>query len=219
LDPGTNPGEWTVTDVPADGSAPDPAAVEEAPPIPAGVQDPVERRRRALKKSAADMLRSLAVVAAIVAVIVLAVPRPTSVPWATADVDSAAKGAVATLQWEPAVPQNLPPGWKARNVYISRSADGILTWHIGYLTADGHYASIEQAAEVTARWEEILTSGGTPKQPQTIDGTTWEQKFKDVRDVCSLIHRGPSRTTLVTSKGGGLQNAEVLARSIPVQLR
>jgi hypothetical protein len=94
-----------------------------------------------------------------------------------------------------------------------------MTWHIGYLTADGHYTSIEQAAKVTARWEEILTSGGTPKQPQTIDGTTWEQKFKDVRDVYSLIHRGPSRTTLVTSKGGGLQNAEVLARSIPVQLR
>lgn len=180
---------------------------------------PAERHRQGLKKSAADMLRSLAVIVGIVVVIVLAVPRPTSVAHPTADVAAAAKGAAITLGWEPAVPQDLPAGWSATSAYIDDSGSGTLTWHVGYLTADGHYASIEQAAKVTDRWEEILTSGGTSRDPRTIDGTTWQQRFKDVRDVHALIHHGESRTTIVTSKGGGLQNAEVLARSIPVQLR
>jgi len=226
LDPGADPETPAVTDPSADPSA-DPqdggalehvAAGEARPQVP-GQENPADHRGRGLKKSVADMLRSLAVIAGIVAVLVLVVPRPNSVPLVAVDVVATAEGAAKTLGWQPAIPQNLPAGWKATNAYVNNSGEGILTWHIGYLTADGHYASLEQAAKVTARWEEILTSGGTSRQPQTIDGTIWEQKYKDVRDVYALIHRGPGRTTMVTSKAGGLQNAEILARSLPVQLR
>lgn len=165
------------------------------------------------------MVRSLLVIVGIVVVIVLAVPRPSQTPQRSVDVTSIAGGAVGRLGFEPAVPVGLPAGWVATSADVRDSANGITTWHIGYLTADGHYASIEQAARVTGRWEEILTSGGTPEEPQTIDGTTWEQRYKDVRSVHALIHRGPGRTTMVTSKDGGLDNAAVLARSIPAALR
>jgi hypothetical protein len=165
------------------------------------------------------MLRTLLVILGIVLVIFLAVPRPNSMPPRNIDVPAAAEGARTRLGFAPAVPVGLPSGWTPTSADVRDSGDGIMTWHIGYLTADGHYASIEQAAKVTPRWEEILTSGGAPRPAQTIDGTTWDQRYKDVRDVYALIHRGQGRTTMVTSKGGGLANAAVLARSIPVSLR
>jgi hypothetical protein len=160
----------------------------------------------------------MAVIVGIVAVIVLVVPRPNQTPMRRVDVPTVARGAALSLTFAPAVPA-VPAGWTATSAEVRNSADGITTWHIGYLTADGHYASVEQAAKVTPRWEEIMDSGGLPREPQTIDGTTWEQRYKDVRNVYALIHRGEGRTTMITSKDGGLQNATVLARSIPATLR
>jgi hypothetical protein len=191
LDPGVSPGTRPATD---------------------------SRQQRAVKHSVVDAVRSMAVVIGVVVVLVLVLPRPNSTPLHSVDVVSVAQGAAITLGFTPAVPR-VPQGWVATSAGVRNSADGVTTWHIGYLTSNGHYASIEQAAKVTSRWEEILNSGGTLREPQTIDGTTWEQRFKDVRDVYSLIRRGESRTTMVTSKGGGLAQAVILARSIPVTLR
>lgn len=221
LDPGTNPATDPAADGTADAAA-DATADATHPDVAdaAGpeVEDPAARRRRGLKRSAADMVRSMAVIVGIVAVIVLVVPRPSQTPQRSVDVAMVARGAALSLSFSPAVPQ-VPAGWTATSAEVRNSADGITTWHVGYLTADGHYASIEQAAKVTPRWEEIMDSGGLPRDPQTIDGTTWEQRYKDVRDVYALIHRGAGRTTMVTSKGGGPEHAAALARGIPASLR
>ncbi|MDQ1287739.1 MAG: hypothetical protein QG622_1304 [Actinomycetota bacterium] len=172
--------------------------------------------RRSWSRSARDLVLSLLVIIGMVAVIVALVPFPNSVPRQAVDVAAAARGSTGRLGFAPAVPGSLPSGWTATNVGVRRSADGITTWHIGYLTPDGHYASIEQAAEVTPRWLEIMDSGAVPVGTETVDGTTWERRYKDVRDVVALLHRGKDRTTLVTSKNGGTANAVTLARGIPV---
>lgn len=174
---------------------------------------------RPSRPSAQGIVVSSLVILGIAAGFTMLLPRPNSVPRHIVDVAQAAAGAGARLGFVPAVPAGLPPGWTATSAAVRDSADGITTWHIGYVTSDGHYASIEQAAEVTSRWEEIMDSGGTPIAPQTVDGTVWEQRYKDVRDVVALIHRGGSSTIMVTSKGGGLANATVLARSIPAPAR
>jgi hypothetical protein len=224
LDPGTDPatppdpGAPADEGVPAEGPAEDAAEGPADGPAEGPAEDPGARRRRGLKRSAADMVRSMLVIVGIVVVIVLVVPRPSQTPQRAIDVATVARGAALRLSFAPAVPR-VPAGWSATSAEVRNSADGVTTWHIGYLTADGNYASIEQAAKVTPRWEEIMDSGGTPREPQTIDGTTWEQRYKDVRDVYALIHRGEARTTMVTSKGGGLKNATALARSIPAALR
>jgi Protein of unknown function (DUF4245) len=146
-------------------------------------------------------------------------PRPNAVPIQDVDVAGAARAATLRLGFAPAVPRGLTPGWAPTSAEVRASADGVITWHIGYLTPQGHYAGIEQAARVTGQWESIMDSGGVDRPAQVVDGTTWEQRFKDVRDVTALIHRGEERTTMVTSKGGGLANAEILARSIPATQR
>lgn len=181
---------------------------------PAG-GSPAARRRKALKQSAVDMVATMAVITAIVVGIVLLVPRPNAVPIKAVDVASAARVAAPRMGFTPGVPQGLPAGWTATSADVRNSADGIRTWHIGYLTADGHYASVEQAVSPSRQWEIILDSGGTDREPQTVAGVRWDQRFKDVRDVTALIRRGPGHTTMVTSKGGGLPNALLLAGSLP----
>jgi Protein of unknown function (DUF4245) len=176
--------------------------------------DPSVRRRRALQRSVTDMVASMAAIIAFVVVIVLLVPRPNATPPLQVDVTGAAAAARSQVAFVPAVPVGLP-GWRATSVGVRNSQDAILTWHVGYLTAAGRYASIEQAARPGGQWENILDSGGTPRASQTIDGRTWYQFYTGVRDVTALINRGEGDTTMVTSKGGGLADATVLARSIP----
>jgi len=182
--------------------------------VDAGIS-PVAGRRVTGRQSALDMVRSLAVILAIVAVIVFLIPRPNGVTPSAVDVTGAAAAARSELGFSPAVPQGLPVGWKATSVGLRDGTDGALTWHVGYLTPQGRYASIEQAAGASHQWEVVLDSGGTDRDPQTIDGLKWDQRYKDVRDVTALIHRGGGRTTMVTSKGGGLTDATLLARSLP----
>lgn len=207
MDPGVSPGTRPAA-APFD-SSPGESTVD---------GDLLVRRQRAWRRSIPGLVRSTILVVGVVVAVVLAVPRPSSTPHHFVDVVVATRDAATTLGFAPAVPL-VPQDWVATSAGVRNSSDGVSTWHIGYLTADGHYASIEQAATVTSRWEEILDSGGTPRDPQTIDGTLWEQRYKDVRDVYALIHRGKDRTTMVTSKGGGLAGAVVLARSIPVTFR
>jgi hypothetical protein len=205
----------------------DPAEPQDPPPEPtarttpevkpdAGEQEAaIARRRRALAASAMDMARSLAVIVAIVGVVVLLVPRPNARPVAAVDVAGPAAGSTSRLGFAPAVPQGLPDGWKAINVAVRNSTGDALTWHVGFLSPEGRSASIEQAVHPSKQWEIVLDSGGTDRAPQTIDGRTWSQEYKVGRDVTALIYRGEGHTTMVTSKGGGLQDATLLARSIP----
>ena len=147
------------------------------------------------------------------------VPRPNAEPLRAVDVAGAAARATGRLRFAPAVPQGLPAGWVPTSAGLRDSGDGVVTWHIGYVTPDGHYASIEQTAHANDQWEVIMDSGGAERPARVVDGTTWAQRFKDVRDVTALIHREQERTTMVTSKGGGLPSAEILARSIPATQR
>lgn len=162
----------------------------------------------------------MVVVVGVALVIVALVPRPNAQPIRSVDVAAAARAAAARLGFDPAVPQGLPSGWVVTEAGVRRSADdGIITWHIGYVTPDGHNASVEQAARVTPQWISIMDSGGLPRPSVQVDGTPWVQHYKDVRDVTALIHSGPDRTTMITSKVTGLADAELLARSIPASQR
>ena len=161
------------------------------------------------------MVLSLAVIAAIAVGIVLLVPRPNGVAPVEVDVVSVAAGARAELGFSPAAPTDLPPGWRVTSAGIRHSIDGVTTWHVGYLTPSGGNASIEQAVRPSAQWEIILDSGGLDRPAVTVDGRSWEQRFKDVRHVTALIRRGATHVTMVTSKNGGLDEAVILAHGVP----
>jgi hypothetical protein len=161
------------------------------------------------------MLRTMAVILAIVAVIFFLVPRPTSVPQERVEVARSASEARSALGFVPSVPV-LPAGWSATQAEVRSGADGVVTWHVGFQTAGGRYAALEQAERSTYSWENILTSGGDKVGTVKVAGLDWEHVVRADRGVDSLIHRGTNRVTLITSKEGGLAEATALAAALPV---
>ncbi len=173
-----------------------------------------DRRRRALAQSVADMLRTLLVILGIVAVVVFLVPRPTAVPQEDVDVPAVAARSQARLGFAPGVPRT-PAGWTPTSAEPRLGGDGIMTWHVGFLTSSGRYAGVEQAERSTFGWENALTSGGAKVGTVAVGARRWEHLYREDREVTSLILRLPGRVTLVTSKQGGVEEARTLAAAMP----
>jgi Protein of unknown function (DUF4245) len=166
------------------------------------------------------MIRTLLVILAVVVIVYFLVPRPSQVVQPAADVGGAAAAAVSQLGFEPLVPQGLPADWVPTEAAVRNATDGIKEFHIGYRVGtgvkDNAYAGVEQATRLTSRWLEVNDAGGTKVAEVTIDGITWEQLDKPERAYTSLLLRRPNQVILVTSKNGGLAQAQVLARALHV---
>ncbi len=195
------------------------------PPVPdagaPGGPDPAPPpRRRGTRGTVTDMVRTMLVILAVVTVIYFLVPRPNQIVQPAADVGGAAAAAVSELGFAPLVPQGLPADWVPTEAAVRDAADGIKEFHIGYRVGtdvkDNAYAGVEQATRSTARWLEINDAGGTKVGDVTIEGVTWEQLYKPERAYTSLLLKRPNQVILVTSKNGGLAQAEVLARALHV---
>ena len=59
-------------------------------------------------------------------------------------------------------PAGLPAGWTPNAAEVRTGTDGVKDFHIGYLTADGLYAGVDQAPSITKDWLDANDAGGTP---------------------------------------------------------
>lgn len=163
-------------------------------------------------RTTTDMLRTMLVMAAAVGLLVLLVPRPTSVPRPVVDLASAADQAGAALGFTPATP--VPQGWTVTSARVRRDTDDLPSWTINYLTEDESYVGLVQADGWTQRWQSSLTHGGEPDGDVDVAGQTWAVFVKPEREITSLLLRQGQTTTLVLAKGGGLADARVLAQAL-----
>jgi hypothetical protein len=119
---------------------------------------------------------------------------------------------------------HLPAGWKATSVRFESSADGVRTWHAGYLTPDGHYVSIEQTkvSTATSNWISSRTSNGRPDGTLSAAGTTWRKLSSRQIVQRSLLTTGskgsaaPDLTTVVSGTAPYSQLALFAAQLRPV---
>ena len=166
------------------------------------------------------MIRTLVVILAVVAVVYFLVPRPNRIVQPAADVGAAVAAATQQLGFSPLIPQGLPADWVPTEAAVRNGADGIKELHIGYRVGrdvdDNAYAGVEQATRLTPRWLQINDAGGRKVGDVTIDGNSWQHLYKPERAYTSLLLQRPGQVILVTSKNGGLAQAEVLARALHV---
>jgi hypothetical protein len=192
-----------------------------APPADAQAQAQAEvalaRRRRGLRQSAWDMVRSMVVVIAVVVALVLLVPRPNEVVQPEVDVASAAAAAKGRLGIQVAVPAGLPAGWSTTSASVQTGTDGVLSWRVGYLTPSGQAAGIIQGVRPTAAWEGAQVIDGAPRGSAAIDGRTWVLRSRPDRGITNYVLRQDGLTTIVT---GRARTADLLllARSIDAAL-
>jgi hypothetical protein len=176
--------------------------VSEIVPAPAG-QPPTPRRGLGNLRS---MVISMVVIMVAVLAWVAMVPRVQEISQPAVDVASVATQARAETGWAISQPR-LPGGWKATNVRFTSATDGVRTWHVGYLSPDGHYISIDQTsvAGATGTWVSAQTSNGQAEGTPSAAGTTWQKLSSPDTGQRSLLARGfvskSSRSTGSVSSG------------------
>lgn len=129
--------------------------------------------------SAVNMIRSLVVIGAIMALFLLALPRPTSVERPAIDVARSASDVADSSGWAVAMPEPIPTGWVATQARFTPSVSGQPTWHLGFETATQEYAALDQASKATAGWVETVV-GGSPRAGEVVvGGLTWTRYDND----------------------------------------
>lgn len=183
-----------------------------APAQNEAAQNEAARRRERLRANAADMLRSLAVVLAIVLVVFFLVPRPSATPTGPADLPGAAAAARVQLGFEPAV--GVPQGWTVTATKVRRDTGDLAAWSVNYLTPSGHYVGLEQVAGWTKAWQDSLTHGGKPEGTQSIAGNEWSVYYMAEREIRTWLLRTEGRSLLVLVKAGTPQDGTTLIQSL-----
>lgn len=141
------------------------------------------------RQTALDMVRTLVVIVAFVAVVLLLVPQepPVEQPAvAPSEVQAAADRDTERLGFEP-VATTVAAGWQADFVRTERRVDDVLQWRLGLRTPGGSRVDVEQAEGATERWllrtdDGLRTDNGPggddaggDLQPVTVAGTTWDR--------------------------------------------
>jgi hypothetical protein len=143
------------------------------------------------------MVRSLLVVLAVVAVILLLNARDERPVVRDLDFVGPLTQARAAASYDVLAPVGLSDGWKATSVRLPRE-DGGLTWHIGFVTPRGDYAGLEQsdgppAGEFIDRFAEGSRATGEVR----IGERTWQRRDGGEPEPRALVLRTPASTVLV----------------------
>jgi hypothetical protein len=169
-------------------------------------------------------VRSLIISLAVILVAVLAwvamVPRVRQISQPAVDVTSVARQVRQETGWAISQP-TLPAGWKATNVRFEAGADGVRTWHAGYLSPDGQYLSIDQTAAAGASdsWISARTSQGRAEGTLAAAGRTWlKLSSPDIlqRSLVSKVAGGPGLATVLSGTASYTQLARFAEALRPV---
>lgn len=157
-------------------------------------EDSVKHRQR---QTVRNLVGSLVASLAVVAVIVLIVPRSDTPIERDIDVASIAAQAQVGLEQELAVPE-LPEGWRSNDASLRQSeADGVTAWYAGYLTPSDEYAGMYQGLGANPTWTADLLANTVASGVVTIDGVEWT--VYDNRESDADV--GNARYGLVTEAG------------------
>jgi hypothetical protein len=156
------------------------------------------------------MVISLVVITMAVLAWVAMVPRVREISRPAVDVSSVARQVRQETGWAISQPR-LPAGWKATNARFDSAADGVRTWHAGYLSPDGQYLSIDQTEGTGASgsWISARTSHGQAEGTLSSAGRMWQKlSSKDIVQR-SLVSKGPGAGDLTTVLSGTAPYAQL----------
>ena len=178
--------------------------------------DAVKRRQRqTVRNLVASLLASLAVVA----VIVLIVPRSDTPIERDVDVPAVAAQAQAGIEQELAVPE-LPDGWRSNDASLRQGeADGVRAWYAGYLTPSNEYAGMYQGLGANPTWTAELLANTIATGVVMIDGVEWtvydnRESDADVGNARYGLVTEAGESTFVLLGTAAPEEFETLARAI-----
>jgi hypothetical protein len=170
--------------------------------------------------SVRNLVLSLLAVLGMVAVLVLVVPRVSSVSGPPVDVHATAVEVKEQSGWPIVEAVGLPEGWTTTSARYVRTTGGFPTWHAGYQTPSGTYVAVEQTLDPSRAWVEAQTNRAPKTGTLEAGGRTWEKYERDTKVQNSLVLEPESSgqlTTLVTGTASFEEMATFLTYLQPVQ--
>jgi hypothetical protein len=158
--------------------------------------------------TARGMVLSMVLILAAVLAWVALVPRVSQISQPAVDVGSVASQVRQETSWAISQPR-LPAGWKATSVRFTPAGDGLRTWHVGYLSPEGNYVSIDQTQSATDGWVSAQTSDGKAEGTIVLAGKTWQKVSSRVTIQRSLVSRGSGARDLTTVLSGTAPYAQL----------
>ncbi|MCA1782861.1 MAG: DUF4245 domain-containing protein [Dermatophilaceae bacterium] len=164
--------------------------------------------------SVANMLRSLLVIGAIMALLVIVFPRAQPV---TPDIDvlETAQQVEQSTGWPISAPRDLPEEWVSTRAQYLRSTDSLMTWQAAYQTPAGDYAALQETVDATDAWVTAQVNRSPRVGQLEVAGTTWDQYNRDGKVQRSLVRRGePGEVTTVVTGTASFEELQVLVESL-----
>ena len=140
----------------------------------------MSKGRGSIAASTGDMLRTVGILAGVLAVLALAftVTRPDARPPETVDYEPVLEQVRAEFPYEPAAPSSVPAGWRATNVHHEADAAGH-RWRLSFLIGEQGFVRLEQTdGEIVSYLQdqmEDFQADGT----STVEGDSWERMRQD----------------------------------------
>jgi hypothetical protein len=137
------------------------------------VSDEAARLRRA-RQTTLNLLYSLAATAAIVLVMVLITPRPSTNLVQPVDYKAAAQEIRDTAKLPVLTPKLLGSGWYSNSArWNSKTADGVDNWYVGFVGPKNQYLGITQGFKANPTWVMLQLKGDLPQGAVSIGGKRW----------------------------------------------
>jgi hypothetical protein len=169
-----------------------------------------------VQATAGDLVRSLLVVLAVVAVIVLLNARDESAtPVRNFDYAGPLSQARQAASYDVLGPVGLGQEWRATSVRLPLE-DGGLTWHVGFVTPRGDYAGLEQTDGPPPReFVDRFAEGSRATGKVRIGGRTWERREDGEPEPRALVLQTDD-STVVVAGSARWSELQALAGSLAV---
>lgn len=151
--------------------------------------------------STKNLVYSLLAVVGMTLVLVLMVPRVSSVSGPPVDVHATAVSVEAETGWPIVEPVGLPEGWSPTSVRYVRTTGDFMTWHVGYQTPTGTFVAVEQTMDPSREWISAQTNRAPTEGTMEVAGREWVKFVRDSKVQNSLLHQPGADgelTTLIT---------------------
>lgn len=129
-------------------------------------------RKYRAHKTINNLWLSLIACVAVVAVIVVSVPRNDSPRITSLDYRSVAEKASGTLPMTLAVP-DVPADWICNAAEIRSGTDSVPSWYVGFITGSQQFIALTQTAQANPRWLAAELKNSTASATTDIGGMSW----------------------------------------------
>jgi hypothetical protein len=183
-----------------------------------------DSRNHRSRQTVNNLVYSLLATLALVAVIILMVPRATPAPHV--DVDYAAIAAQGQgSEPDPLATPKLPSTWTSNSAQLrTGSADNIDAWYIGFITPSEQYIGFTQGFTANDTWLSQLLENTAASGAVMIDGVNWtvydnRDSSKDVGNVRYALTTTAGSSTYVLLGTAKTAEFDTVAHALATQIK